>query len=201
MFVLGVTGPSGAGKSLAAQHFIKLGFAHIDADKSARVVVGPGSSCLSQLAREFGKEIINADGSLDRKKLASLAFSGGRVDDLNRITHPFILEEIKSELNKLAESGVSYTVLDAPTLFESGSDKFCDRIMSVLANKELRIKRIMNRDGISFEKAAERVGAQPDDEFYKDRSDFVVSSDSGEKELFAGVEQVSREIRGDGGFN
>ncbi|MEG6571908.1 dephospho-CoA kinase [[Clostridium] cellulosi] len=201
MFVLGVTGPSGAGKSLASQHLVKRGFAHIDADKSARAVVTPGSPCLLKLKEAFGDDIILDDGSLDRKKLAHLAFDGGKVDLLNSITHPYILQQIQSELKGLADSGCKFAVLDAPTLFESGSDRLCDKVMAVLANRELRIKRIMERDGISREKALERIRAQPDDEFYKSRADYVVISDGGDKELFAGVDKIADIICGDGGLH
>lgn len=195
MFILGLTGPSGAGKSLAAQRFVFHGFAHLDADKTARVVVEPGSPCLKELAEVFGKDIIKADGSLDRKKLAQLAFGGGRVEELNAVTHPYITKEIERELERLEKAGYRFAVLDAPALFESGADKMCDSVMAVTASRELRIKRIMDRDKITFEQAAARVDAQPDESFYKDRSDYVACSDGGTPELFAAVDRVVEIIK------
>lgn len=191
MFVLGITGPSGAGKSLVSKHFLKRGFAHIDADKSARAVMRTGEPCLLKLKDFFGDGILFPDGSLDRGKLAFLAFGGGKVDELNRITHPFILSEIKREIGGIAASGAHCAILDAPALFESGADKFCDKILVVLADRELRIKRIMERDGISREKAAERIDAQPDENFYMKRADFIIRSDGGESELFAGADKAA----------
>lgn len=194
MFILGLTGPSGAGKSLAAQRFVSHGFAHLDADKTSRAVVKPGSPCLKALAEAFGGDIIQKDGSLDRKKLAQLAFTGGRVDQLNAITHPFIIREIERELDEIERAGYRFAVLDAPTLFESGADRLCDNVMAVTASRELRIKRIMARDGISFEQANARVDAQPDQSYYKDKSDYIACSDGGKTELFAAVDWVADKI-------
>lgn len=200
MFILGLTGPSGAGKSLAAQRFVSHGFAHIDADKTARAVVEPGSPCLKELVRAFGEDIVRKDGSLDRKKLARLAFEGRRVVELNAITHPYIIREIERELEELEKAGCKYAVLDAPTLFESGADRLCDKVMAVTASRELRLKRIMERDGITFEQAKARIDAQPGESFYMDKSDYAASSDGGSTELFAAVDRVADEIkRGCGG--
>lgn len=194
MFILGVTGPSGAGKTLASRRFLERGFGHIDADKLAREVVKPGSQCLSKLEEAFGGGIIRTDGSLDRKKLASLAFDGGKVELLNAITHPFILERLKTEIMVLSDKNVKYLILDAPTLFESGADRLCDKVMVVTAARELRIKRIMERDGISLKEATARVDAQPAEEFYTSRADFIISSDRGETQLFDGVDRVAEKI-------
>lgn len=194
MFILGLTGPSGAGKSLAAQHLVQRGFSHVDADKAARAIAMPGSPCLKELAAEFGTEIICADGSLDRKKLAKLAFGGNKVERLNAITHPYIINEINRALSALESSGARYAILDAPALFESGADRICDRILAVTAGRELRIKRIMERDGITQEQAQSRVDAQPDDDFYTTKADFTAGSDNGEAELFAAVDRAADTI-------
>ena len=160
LFVLGLTGPSGAGKSLAARHLELRGFSHVDADRVARAVVEPGSPCLKALASAFGAEIVRDDGSLDRKKLGELAFGGGKVAQLNDITHPFIKSEIESKLAALESDGVRFAVLDAPALFESGANLLCDRVMAVMAGRELRILRVMARDDISREQAQTRIDAQ-----------------------------------------
>jgi dephospho-CoA kinase len=196
MFILGLTGPSGAGKSLAARHLETRGFSCVDADMVSRVVAGPGSPCLKALAAAFGAGIVRGDGSLDRKKLAELAFAGGRVGQLNAVTHPFIVREIESRLAALENAGVRFTVLDAPTLFESGADKFCCRVMAVTASRALRIERVMARDCISREQAQTHIDAQPKEVYYKEKADFTVCSDGGKAELFAAVDRVADIIRG-----
>lgn len=194
MFVLGLTGPSGAGKSLAAQHLEERGFRHYDADKAARAVVEPGKPCLAALAEAFGPLILRADGSLDRKKLAELSFAGGRVAQLNAITHPFIYREIERELTDMENSGAQFATLDAPTLYECGVDRFCNRVLAVTAGRELRIKRIMARDGITTKQAEARVDAQPDVAFYKEKADFLACSDGGETELFGAIDSIADKI-------
>lgn len=105
MFVLGLTGPTGAGKSLVASHLKTLGFEVIDADQIARAAVAPGE-CLDELAAAFGKQILLPDGSLNRKKLASIVFSDkNQLKRLNLITHPHIIMEIRRLLAELEKKG------------------------------------------------------------------------------------------------
>lgn len=196
MFILGLTGPTGAGKSLAARHLRSRGFSHIDADKAARAVVEPDSPCLKKLAEVFGQSILQPDGSLNRKRLAELAFANGRVDELNAATHPFIMEYMKSEITALEKEGKEFAVLDAPALFESGADKLCNCVMAVTASRRIRISRIIERDGITAEQATARVNAQPAESFYTEKSRYVVSSDEGEKVLFKAVDAAADEIIG-----
>ena len=194
MFILGLTGPSGAGKSLAARHLEQRGFYHIDADLAARAVMEPGRECLKALAAAFGGEIIREDGVLDRKRLAQLAFAGGRVAELNAVTHPFILKEIEGQLRAAEQTGARYTVLDAPALYESGADSICDKVLAVTADRALRVARIIERDGITKEQAETRVNAQPDERFYTDRADYIIRSDGGQAELFPAVDRIADRI-------
>lgn len=201
MFILGLTGQTGAGKSFAARRLAKLGFSHVDADKAARAVVAPGKPCLEKLREVFGNEIICEDGSLDRRKLAELAFSGGRIAELNAATHPFIMEEIKGELENLEKSGALFAVLDAPALFESGADKLCDKTMAVTAPQDLRLERIMKRDRIGREQALSRICAQHGEDFYTKRADFVVKSTADDSDLLGAVDKTALLITaGSGGI-
>ena len=97
--VIGLTGPIGSGKSVVASIFCDRGYVVIDADKFAKKVVEKGSSTLSELAKNFGDEIINPDGTLNRKMLAQKAFSSKESTSLlNSITHPAILTLVKKEI-------------------------------------------------------------------------------------------------------
>jgi dephospho-CoA kinase len=201
MYILGLTGPSGVGKSLAAHHLAKRGFVHLDADKAARCVVLPGAPCLKKLAEVFGNDILLSDGSLDRKKLAELAFGHGRVGELNAITHPFIVKEIDRELSKLEESGTTFVVLDAPTLYESGANRLCNSVMVVTAPRETRIKRIMSRDGLNFEQVLARLDAQPGDNFYTDKADFVIENNGLKQTMLEALDKAADHITGSGGMD
>lgn len=177
--IIGLTGQTGAGKSTVCEMLKLRGYRIIDADLVARGVVDKGEKCLLDLAIEFGIEILNSDGTLNRRKLADIAFrdKGKRVR-LNQITHPYILEEIELQAGKLFQRGETVVFLDAPTLFESGGDKLCDKIVSVVAPVKLRAGRIKSRDLLTDDEARARIGAQQKNKFYTERSDFVIENNS-----------------------
>lgn len=179
MLVIGVTGGSGCGKSNVARNLSKKGLYHIDCDIVARKVVEPGTECLIELVKFFGKQILNDDGTLNRRGLANIAFSSeDYTKKLNDITLKYIIKYIKDLLSKLEKQGEIAALLDGATLIESGLHNICDYNIAVTAPKENRIKRIMDRDGISFEEAKRRISAQKEDSFYTDIADFVVVNDS-----------------------
>ena len=165
--VIGLTGPTGAGKGAVAQTWQELGACVIDTDQLARRVVEPGTACLQQLVETFSPAILQSDGTLNRAELAKRAFATAETAELlNSITHPAILELTKAMLTEAAENGYSVAVVDAPLLFEAGFDALCDAVVTVIAPKELRLERIIQRDGISAEAAAARMSAQQEDDFY-----------------------------------
>ena len=137
----------------------------------------PPSACLDELKEAFGSEILSSDGTLNRGVLASLVFSEGceqNLATLNRITHRHILEKTKDILASFEAEGIPAVLVDAPQLFESGFDKECGFILSVLAPYDLRLARVMARDGLSEERARARLKASHTDEFFRERSDAVI---------------------------
>jgi dephospho-CoA kinase len=185
IFVLGLTGPSGAGKSTAAQIFASRGWAVVDADKTAREATAKGSECLGGLVRCFGRGILLPDGSLDRHRLAQLAFADAQsLKKLDSLTHPYIVEAIDARLGALADGGARAAVLDAPALYEAGADKLCGRVLAVVSGAEGRRRRVMERDGLTKDEADRRFSAQHDDSYYVSRADYVIANDAG-REAFA----------------
>lgn len=173
-YIIGLTGPTGAGKSAAAEIFEKLGCFHIDADKSARAVTAPGSLLLPLLAAEFGGDIINSDGELDRRMLASRAFANpAATQKLNELSFPFITERVGRSVEE-AKAGHKFILLDAPTLFESGADRMCDISVAVLCPADIRRARIIERDGLTEEQADTRISAGKPDGFYLDRCRYII---------------------------
>ena len=186
MHVYGITGPSGSGKSILSQYMTKSGVAHIDADRVYHELLVPPSRVLDALRAAFGGEIISADGTLDRKALSSIVFNDkAKLALLNKTVLDFVLEEIRCMIKALDADGVKAVAIDAPTLIESGFHKECDTVISVLSPKEMRIERIMARDGLSREKATERTNAQKPDEFYEEYSDIILIND-GDVDAFFG---------------
>lgn len=190
MKIYGLTGGSGAGKSAAAALLVQNGFGWVDADAVYRGLCVPGSALLDALHRAFG-DILTPEGALDRPKLASVVFSDpARLEQLNDITRPHIWQASEQEFHKLAEQGIDRILYDAPTLFQTGFDRSCDAVIGVVASRETRIQRIMQRDGLSETAAAARIDAQPDEAFYREKCDFVLENNGSLEELKEQVESL-----------
>ena len=186
--IIGLTGQTGAGKSTVCDFFVKKGFAVIDCDKVAREVTEKGSTVLLKLAECFGSDILSDDGSLNRRLLANRAFeSEEKTKLLNSITHPAIFALLQNKINNIANDII---VLDAPTLFESGANSLCDKVIAVIAPSEIRKERIMKRDSLDETQATLRMSAQKDDVFYIRKSDTVIKNNGSHSELIMRIEQA-----------
>lgn len=175
MLILGLTGKTGAGKSTVAEYLGKNGCFIIDGDVVAREIVLPFSPALKELCESFGEDIILSDGSLDRKKLASRAFSSPEnTARLNDITHPHIKRRFEELISKAKEEGYKAAVIDAAALLESDCKDLCEKIVVVHAEKELRLKRILCRDSITEKQALERINGQKSDDYYLSQADTVI---------------------------
>ena len=175
MKVYGLTGKTGAGKSTVAEKLEMMGFCVIDGDKIARSITEKGKPAISILANEFGCDIIEDDGSLNRKLLASRAFKDREsTAKLNAITHPIIKAEFEKELRKAEAEGFSFAVIDAAALLESSCKDLCEKIIVVTAPEEIRLSRILLRDGITKEQALIRIKAQFPDEYYNEKADILI---------------------------
>ncbi|MBR5203144.1 MAG: dephospho-CoA kinase [Clostridia bacterium] len=175
MKIIGLTGLTGAGKSTVAQKLMAYGCYHIDADKVARNVINNNENVKNKLKARFGDDVINSDSTINRPVLGTRAFADEQsTNDLNAITHPAVIEEIKSIIEDIEEVGYRGVIIDAIALFESGLDALCDFKVTVIAPKEIRLERIMKRDNITEEKALERINAQKDESFFTSKADFVL---------------------------
>ena len=194
IFVLGLTGPTGAGKSTVAAFFEKKGFAVINADETAKYVRENSPSAKKALADAFGQDLIT-DGSVDRKKLAERAFSSKEATEkLNAILLPPIADEIRCRALSLKKDGARAVILYAPRLFEAGLEGLCDLTVAVLAEREVRLTRIIERDGLSKDSAESRMAAQHDDAFYSSRADRVIRNGGNEQELLYSLESIEKEL-------
>lgn len=194
--VIGLTGQTGAGKSTVSGVFRENGFAVIDADGVSRSVTKKGTECLEKLSETFGDVIMNADGTLNRKALAGIVFTDrGELEKLNKIIYPYITEKIVGIIKKFSEAGERFVLLDAPTLFESGSDSLCRVIVSVTADFSVRKERIIERDGLSEKQAENRMNSQLSEDFFRENSDFVIENNGTPDELRLSAEGVVTEIK------
>lgn len=181
--IYGLTGQTGAGKTTVADLLLKKGWQVIDCDKVARQVVEKGSSVLPELADAFGEDILLSDGSLDRKALAKKAFATeeGR-GKLNSITHPAITRQATSQIIEQKDKFPVF-VIDAALLAQSEMYHYCSKMLVVIAHEDVRLERILKRDGITLSQARERINAQPDEQYYKSIADVVIENNGGEIDL------------------
>lgn len=185
--VIGLTGQTGAGKSsfcnLLKNELSEEELYIIDCDLVSREVLDKEKRCLAEIILEFGCEYLTIKGELNRKKLGEFVFADRqKLKRLNQIIFPFIIKNIKEKIASRINSA-KIILLDAPTLFESGADSLCSFIVSVIADEDIRRKRIMERDDLSFTYAQNRISSQHSDEFYKRRSSFVVTNNGDLDEL------------------
>lgn len=194
--VIGLTGQSGAGKTTVCRVFEEKGFAIINADKIARQIMEKGKPCLAELTECFGKEILKDDGSLNRQMLADIVFSDKeKLKQLNAISYPYITSEILNKIKKLSEEKCKFVLLDAPTLFESRADDFCNLIISVTATEKNRTARIAQRDGITGEQIKKRFSSQHTERFFVNHSDFIIKNNKSIDELIEKAKEVAEKIK------
>ena len=189
--VIGITGSSGAGKSticeiLERDYNVKI----INADKIARKLSRKGTNYVIDIIKIFGKDIVDEEGELKRKKLAEFIYSNDEMrKKLNNSTFKYIRKEIEKQINKLNKNLVA--VIDAPLLFESELDKICDKVIGVISNRELQLDRIVARDNIDFEDAEKRLNAQQNNEFYIKKCDDIIENNNNFLYIENSVEEIA----------
>ncbi len=193
MVIVGLTGGSGSGKTMLCEMLAQRGVHVIDADKISRRVVEPGMSALDEIVAFFGDGVLHKDGTLNRRKLGGIVFADPeKLGMLNNITHKYIIEQIRRELAEVREDIV---VIDAPALIESGAVDMCDYVVVLVADEDVRIRRIMERDGLSYDEATERIAAQGMDSQYIRYAD-IVAENSGDAALGVLADDILRKIGG-----
>lgn len=195
--IIGLTGQTGAGKGEVSKILRESGMKIIDADQAARLAV-EDSRVLEKLKDAFSDEILLPDGKLDRKKTALIAFTcEENKRKLNEITHPKIIEIMLEEAREASDTGVSFAVFDAPQLFEAKADVYCDQIICVLSDSDLRRQRIMERDALTESEAQSRMDAQLSEDFFRANADFLIYNNDGLNALSKQVNMITEVLNGE----
>jgi len=156
--LIGLTGGIGSGKSAAARMFAAHGICIADTDQAAREVVAPGQPALAAIARHFGRQVLTADGSLDRKAMRQLVFANPAERQwLEQLTHPLIRQLVEQQL---AAASSPYAILVSPLLIESGQHQRVQRVLVIDLAPELQIERTLARDSVSAEQVTAIMQAQ-----------------------------------------
>ena len=175
MKIIGITGPTGAGKTTALHALEQLGAEVIDADALYHGLLAESGELKAALTAVFGPAILDGAGRVDRKALAGAVYPD-KVDQLNAITHPFVVAEVDRLTAQARREGKAAVAIDAIALIESGLGKRCDAVVAVLAPLETRIARIMARDGIDEGYARRRALAQQGEDFFRAHAHYVLEN-------------------------
>ena len=198
MKLIGLTGGIGSGKSTVARICRERGWKVVDADGIARDVVKPGRPALAELAAAFGEDILLADGSLNRKELATRAFvDKEHTELLNSITHPRIQAETQRRFAEAREEGYDFVVYDMPLLVDNGLDKDMDYVIVVDVAVEERVRRLAASRGLEEEDARRRIAAQVTDEVRLAAATHVIDNNGTLEQLRARAVEVMNRIEAD----
>ncbi|QHI73677.1 dephospho-CoA kinase [Aminipila terrae] len=191
MKIIGLTGGIGSGKSTVSDYLSQKGYPIIDADKIARQIVAPDSETLFKLVECFGNSILNQDGTLNRKGLALTAFSNKeQKQKLDSIMLSEIVRIISDNIEKYEKQGEKLIFIDAPLLFETGLDKKSNEIWVVDAEDEVRIQRVIKRDGSSREEILLRIENQMSRQEQHDKADYILNNSTTQEALYEQVDKL-----------
>lgn len=195
---IGLTGGIGSGKSTVAAMLAEAGFRVVDADKIARQIMEPGSPVLAKVAKEFGHDVLNKDGTLDRAELARRAFVDKEsTQRLNAITHPAIRAESNRQFIQAESDGAPVAVYDMPLLIELGLNKDMDLTVVVDVDAEERVKRLVTSRGLAEADARARIRQQIDDDARKAAADWVIDNNGPVENLAPQVERLIESVQAD----
>ena len=202
--IIGITGNSGSGKTSISrllgtvpmrQNVAKGTHLYADiinADEVVKEMSMPGTIYYEEIIKAFGEDILLQNGEIDKPKLADIIFKDNEKRDvLNSLTFKYIVDEIKTRSNS---SKSEIVIIDAPLLIESKLNEICDIVISVIADEDIKLKRICARDNIDKNTALNRIKAQPKNEFYIKNSDLVVENND-ESNLMNVIEEIKKWLK------
>ena len=189
--LIALTGGIGSGKSTVASEWVKLGATEIDADLLAREVVEPGEAGLKRLVAEFGHQILDETGHLNRAKLAELSFADPSVRRrVEGILHPLIQALALERTSSNSKSVIVYTI---PLFAETKSPLQFDKVVTISCPEDIRVERLVKR-GMTQEDAMRRISSQATDKQREELADFVIDSNCSLEELLARAREAYRTI-------
>jgi dephospho-CoA kinase len=177
MKLIGLTGTTGSGKGYVSGLFAKKGIDSIDTDAIVHRLYREDEHCIATLEAAFGP-IQAEDGSVNRKKLASIVFADeSKLAKLNSIVHRLVRQRVEEICHTREQEGCEFLLLDAPLLYEAGMEDVCHRVIAVVAPQPIRLQRVCARDGLTLEQAEQRMNHQHTDAFFAEKADYVICND------------------------
>ena len=191
---IGVTGGIGSGKSSAVQILAELGAVVIDADRVGHEVYAPGTVGFDQVVTAFGRDIVGADGAIDRKRLGAIVFGDPpALGRLNAIVHPLIRDAVAQRVSAARASGRAPIVVEAALLIEAKWDALVDEVWLVVAQREVIEQRLVSQRGMEPAAVAARMRAQLSDEERRAHAAVVIDNSGSRDQLRKQIERLWRE--------
>ena len=189
--IIGLTGGIDSGKNTVSKYLAEKEFKVYDADKIAKDI-SEKKSVQEEIISTFGNKILNENGNVDRKKLKEIVFENkDKLKKLNDIIHPKVINFYKELKEKNTDEVI---IFDVPLLFESGIDKFCNKILVIISDYEVQLNRIVERDKIDRELAEKIIKSQLSNEERIKKADVVIENNSSLEDLFKKVERFCETI-------
>jgi len=196
MLKVGLTGSIAVGKSYVLGIFRELGCFVLDADRTSREVVEPGTRGLAEIVEHFGSDILSSDGTLNRGKLASIVFdTDSKRALLNSIVHPRVFEAQNTwlaEVEKKNPNGIA--IVDAALMIESGGYKRFDKLIVIWCQPDVQLSRLLSRGGLSEDEARKRITAQMPQDEKKKYADFLIDTSKGYEDTRRQTAEVFHEL-------
>jgi len=195
MLIVGLTGGIGSGKTIVSNLFENLGVPVIDTDVIARELVNNNPSVLNAIVSAFGQQILNQDGTLNRKRLAQIVFHQEKEkQQLENILHPRIRVEVNNQIQSLLSQTVPprYIIVVIPLLLETGFNDLIDRILVVISDEKIRIERIKQRDNRNIEEIRAIINSQVTDEIRISKADDIIRNNLDLKALESDIQQLHK---------
>lgn len=197
MKIIGLTGGIGTGKSTVSAYLKEKGCVILDADKMSRQLTAPGGDALPAIRRTFGDEVFYDDGTLDRKKLGSIVFNDAdKLKALEEITTQKVVEQTIDGLVRLRKASYNgIVIIDAPLLFECGMQVLAEENWLVTAGLEVRIERIIKRDGLDRQSILDRINNQMNDEEKMTMADYVIDNSDNLESLYQQIDKLIERVK------
>ena len=192
MLKVGLTGGLGSGKSTASKFFESMGAYILDADEAAKNLIDNSKKVQSELIKEFGTDIIDISGKIDKKKLARIAFQDeDHQQRLNYVVHPHIHQEIDKCFHEILDTGKhDLFIVDAALIYESGYDAHLDYVIVISAQLKHRMERALDRKTLSRDEILKRIEFQWPEEDKTNIADYVIHNDGTELELKNQIDEL-----------
>ena len=195
MLVIGITGGVGCGKSTVVEIMRrKYGMRTLIADDLGHEAMERGTEAYEKIRQAFGDEVVLPDGGLDRARLAEIIYADdGKREKLNGIVHPFVKKRIQ-QLFQIWDDKEPLVVFETAILFETGCDELCNEVWGVLADRDIRIERLVRTRGYTEEKAASIMEKQMQDEEFISRCDRIIYNNESESELELQIKECFKQF-------